>query len=320
MPNPVTHKYFARDVLKNSSNHIIKSINNNLKTYELFSSGFDPFFTYQQLHKKEPLGDLGHNTKTDIYFLNYIDLIKKYGYENNSNILASLYGQLTHYILDSKFHPYVIHKAGEYYKEKPWTYKYKGKHNELEWNLDAYFCEKREHKKFKDFKINQIYSTEMFDKDLINILNENYQYVFNIKEGGKKYKKSIKLVKLGLKYTIEDKHGIKKNIYKAIDKITPNKEKVLSVFSTYIKEIDHSILNEEHNIWYNPWDNTIKSRQSLIELYNESMDKCVTLFEETYKYINNKIEKEQYIKTLGKSSYVTGLNWNEQKEIKYIEY
>lgn len=103
MPNPVTHKYFARDVLKNSSNHIIKSINNNLKTYELFSSGFDPFFTYQQLHKKEPLGDLGHNTKTDIYFLNYIDLIKKYGYENNSNILASLYGQLTHYILDSKF-------------------------------------------------------------------------------------------------------------------------------------------------------------------------------------------------------------------------
>lgn len=254
--------------------------------------------------------------------MNFIDLIRKKKYENNGKVLAALYGHLTHYVLDSKFHPYVIYKMGEYYRNKPWTYKYKGQHNKMEWELDAYFYEMRENKEFRKFKMNRIYSIKIIDEELEDILNDNYFEVFGIKGCGKKYKKGILLTKFGLKFTIEDKYGIKKKIYTLIDKFTPNKTKLLSVFSTYIVKIDESILNESHGLWYNPWNNNIKSNQSMLELYEESVCECRILFEATYKYIHGELDKEEYMKFLGRNSYVTGLPWDEYEyqDIKYIEY
>lgn len=319
MPNPVTHKYFAKDVLKKSK-LIQEKIKNRMDIYELFSNSFDPFFTYQQFHKIGKLADMGHNTKIDVFFLNYISLIKKYHYEENEEVLAALYGCITHYILDSILHPFIIYKMGEYYKDKVWTHKYRGMHNKMEWELDAYLYEKREQKKFKYFKMHKMYSVKPFSPELIKVLDDNYKDVFNVPNGGKIYYKSIKFVERGVRFTIEDKYGIKKEFYKFVDKLTPNKAKLLSVFSTYINNIDTSSYNLDHKIWYNPWDNQISSNKSLFDLYDEALEKCINLFESTHKFIQNEMDVDDYKMVLGKNSYVTGLPWDEELEFKYVEY
>ena len=38
--------------------------------------------------------------------------------ENNNDVLTFLYGYIMHYALDTKVHPYVIHKAGIFNKKK----------------------------------------------------------------------------------------------------------------------------------------------------------------------------------------------------------
>ena len=249
MPYTTTHNYFAKDVLKKSKKDIINSFKEKQNLYELFAQGFDPFFTYEQIPFHEKLGNLGHQTNTDIYFLNYIKIIKEKNLKNNASVLASLYGHLCHYTLDSIIHPFVIYKTGEYYVQKPETIKYKGLHLKMEMQIDAYLYKKREQKEFKDFKIHTLISNEKWDKLLLKALNQNYEEVFSIKKGGKKYKKSTLLIRKGFKYIIEDKKGIKKRLYKNLDKLCNKKVTKFENLSTYITKIDTSIFNLEHKIW-----------------------------------------------------------------------
>ena len=123
-----------------------------------------------------------------------------------------------------------------------------------------------------------------------------------------------------MRFVVEDKKGIKKFFYKQIDKITPKNHRLLETLSTYVISIDNSIFNLEHKTWYNPWDNKIKSNESFFDLYNKAIERCLLLFEETDKFIHNKISEGDYKKTLKDYSYVTGLSWHIKKEIKYVEF
>lgn len=319
MPASLTHNYFAKDCLNKCSKNIQNIINKNIDTYLLFANGFDPFFIYSQFHKKETIGNRGHQTKTDTYFLNLIKLIKEKKLENNSLVLTSLFGHLTHYVLDSNIHPFIIYKSGEYNKNKSNTIKYNGLHYQYEMQIDAYLYEQKENNKFKNFKIHTIFPKVKLDKNLIDILNQNYEEVFNIKNYGIKYQKSLILTHYAFKFIVEDKTGIKKFIYNLLDKITPKKEGKFKNYSNNIKFIDLKILNLNNNLWFNPW-NKEKSNESFFDLYNKSLDNCLELFDYTYKYLNDLININEYKKVLKDKSYVTGLSWKNTSEIKYLEF
>lgn len=320
MPNIVTHNYFAKDVLKKVENDVSESFKQKQDIYELFAGGFDPFFVYEQIPFHEKMGYLCHDNYIDIFFLNFIKIIKEEKLENNESVLAALYGHLTHYVLDSIIHPYVMYKTGEYEKDKPETIRFKGLHAAMEMQFDAYIYETREHKKFKDFKIHRLAPKLNFGKELQHLLNRNYMDVFNLKNGGVKYKKSINLVRYGLRFMVEDKTGIKKFLYKQIDKMTPKNLKSLEALSSHITSIDNSIFNLDNKIWYNPWDNTIISHESFFDLYNNALERCTLLFHETYKYIHDEISEDVYKEILKDYSYVTGLSWRIKRELKYTEF
>ena len=46
--------------------------------------------------------------------------------------MAYLYGMLSHYVLDSTVHPFIIYKTGNFNKKNKETYKYNHLHNEME--------------------------------------------------------------------------------------------------------------------------------------------------------------------------------------------
>ncbi len=322
MPLITTHSYFAQDVLKKTSQKIKTNLENKQNIYILFAQGFDPFIFYEfGKIKKENIQSYCHINNTDIFFHIFIDLIKKHNLLNNENILAALYGHLTHYVLDSNVHPYIVYKTGLYDKDKPETLKYNGLHTKMEMNIDAYLYEQKNNKPFKNFKIHKYLITkEKFDDKLIKILNELYSQSFSIDKGGLKYQKGCLKMYYSYKFIIEDQTGIKRSIYHLIDKISKKKVGVFEYYNSHVKKIDESDLNLNHNTWLNPWDNTIISQESIIDLYNKAVNECLNLFQKTHEYLNDDITEDEYKRVLKDKSYVTGLSWHKKSEIKNLEF
>lgn len=322
MPLITTHNYFAKDVFNGSKKEITKTFQEKQKLYELFAQGFDPFIFYEFFKiKKYDLQEYCHYNNTDTFFLNFIKNIKEKKLENHPSILASLYGHLTHYVLDSTTHPYIIYKTGEYRKEKPKTLKYNGLHNKMELEIDYFLYEQREHKPFKNFKIHKhLITKEKLNKELINLLNKTYKETFSIENGGEKYQKGCKNMYYSYKFLIVDQTGIKKFFYQLFDKMTPKKEGIYANYSSHIRNVDSSLFNNDHHLWNNPFDKTITSNESFFDLYNKALKDCITLFEATHKFLHNKIAEEEYKKILKDKSYASGLSWHIKEEMKYLEF
>lgn len=321
MPLITTHNYFAKDVFKNSNKDITDTFKEKQNIYELFAQGFDPFIFYEFFKpKKFDLQGYCHKNDTDTFFLNYIKKIKEHSLQNNPSVLAALYGHITHYILDSTAHPYIVYKTGEYKKEKPKTQKYNGLHNKMEMQIDAYLYEQRTALPYKNFKIHKhLITKEKFDKQLLKLLNEIYRETFNILEGGDKFQKGCHIMYNAYKFLIVDKTGIKKYFYRLFDKITPKKKGVYEYFSAHVTNINPTIFNNEHHTWYNPW-NKMPSTESFFDLYEKALEKGKLLFEATHKFINNQMTEEEYKKVLKDYSYVTGFSWHIKGEVKYLEF
>ena len=144
--------------------------------------------------------------------------------------------------------------------------------------------------------------------------------VIIIKKGGKKYQKGYKLMYYAYKFLIVDPTGLKKKIYRWIDKWTPKKEGIYENYNSHITNINTSIFNLEHKLWYNPWDNTITSRESFFDLYEKAKKTCLTLFEATEQFMKDQITETEYKKVLQDKSYTTGFSWKIKKEMKYLEF
>lgn len=322
MPLITTHNYFANEVLNDTKNDIKKHFLEKKNIYELFAQGFDLFQFYDFFKlKKENIVAHCHKYNTDTYLLNLIENIKKWNLTNNSEILAALYGHLTHYVLDSNCHPFIVYKTGFYNKKNPQTKKYKGLHSKMEMQIDAYMYERKTQKSFRKFKIHkELITKEKFSDTLVNILNVTYKKTHGINKGGNKYQIGRRNMYYSYKFFIEDSTGIKTQIYKIIDYITPKKKDVFANFSSHIVEIDDKIFNTEHKTWLHPWLENQKSNESFFDLYEKAKKECVLLFEKTDQFIHNQINEDEYKKYLKDKSYVTGLSWNKQGPIQHLEF
>ena len=100
MAEITTHIFFSKEVMNKF---------NCSKSIKYFSLGPDVFYFS---NKTKYIGYIMHRKKTLLFFENYIKYIKNNNLENNKYVVGSLYGFLTHYILDSTIHPYIFYKGG----------------------------------------------------------------------------------------------------------------------------------------------------------------------------------------------------------------
>lgn len=321
MPLITTHNFFANEVLNKTAQVIRMKILPKKHIYELFAQSFDVFMFYDFFRfSKENLISYCHNNETDTYFLNLIKNIKASKQLNNPEVLAALYGHLTHYVLDSNCHPYIVYKTGVWDSHNKDTQKYNGLHSHMEMQIDAYLYEQKFHKPFKDFKIHcELITKEKLSPELIDILNKTYEQTFSIENGGVKYQIGQRNMYYTYKYLIEDKTGIKTFLYKIIDFWTPHKQKY-QYFSSHITQIDETILNKDHQPWYHPWLTNKISTSSFLDLYETSMQEALVLFTKTDDFLHDKINEKEYLKYLQDKSYLTGLSWKKKVTIKHLEF
>ncbi len=315
MPSIVTHYLFAKDVFEALPKKIKTSFQNQKKTYLLFSQSFDNLFYYKFLtpflgNSIRKLGISAQKEKTDTYFLNIISYMKDKHLDTNEEIRAYLFGSITHYVLDYHCHPYVFY----YTDDANLNLRYRGLHEKMEVNIDAYMLQKKNGKNLNDANLASTLLPKLtFSKDLKELINIVFEETFKVNQMGRKYEEASRTGQFLLKYFVTDKKGYKKKLYRLKDTLTFFSKRRYEYLSFHVTQINTDYLNLKHEVWYNPWSKK-KSTASFEDLYAKALLKAVEIITVLDKYFKEEISLNEMKKTLKDYSYITGLSWQDKRK------
>lgn len=323
MPASVTHAYFSNDVYDILPEKIKQKL--SLSRMKMFGQSTDSLLFYHLFSLKEGKGirtlqHVFHTKNTQSFFLELVHSIRKYNLIDDIDCCSFLCGFICHYVLDSTIHPFVFYKTGKFQKNDPNTYKYNNLHLFMETYLDNYLIQEREHISPYSFSIaDYCFDLEQFSDSLNKIIRETFYNTYHISCMDTIYYQSLKDMYFSLKIFRQDRYGIKKFFYKFADTFTSSKcFRFEAISYHYTMHPSYDFLNFKHQLWRNPTTYSITSHDSFYDLYIKSLKLAKKIIESTFLYLNGKdIDLKKLYTNL---SYVTGLNCNLKKELKYFEF
>ena len=323
MPATVVHAYFAQDL-----NDILpKEIKNKLDVDRLktFGQSIDSLMFYNLFSilpgkKIRDFQKYFHTNKTQEFFINLINYIKENDYTEDIDVNSFLVGAICHYVLDSTVHPYIYYKTGYFNKNDKSTYKYNNVHTFMETFLDNDMIKRRESINPYKFNISKFsFDTSKFSNELNDTIKYTFKETFDVDNMDKIYYKSLKQMRNSIFIFRQDIYGIKKFFYKLADTFTSKRVFRFEAISYHYPLNDrHNFLNENHKLWRNPCDYSLTSEESFLDLYLRALKLTKVMICASFDYINGKdIELE---KVFINKSYITGLDCELDKELKYFEF
>ena len=323
MPATVVHAYFAQDL-----NDILpKEIKNKLDVNRLktFGQSTDSLMFYNlfSILPGKNIRDFQkyfHTNKTQEFFINLINYIKENDYTEDIDVNSFLVGAICHYVLDSTVHPYIYYKTGYFNKNDKSTYKYNNVHTFMETFLDNDMIKRRESINPYKFNISKFsFDTSKFSNELNDTIKYTFKETFDVDNMDKIYYKSLKQMRNSIFIFRQDRYGIKKFFYKLADTFTSKRVFRFEAISYHYPLNDrHNFLNENHKLWRNPCDYSLTSEESFLDLYLRALKLTKVMICASFDYINGKdIELE---KVFINKSYITGLDCELDKELKYFEF
>lgn len=325
MPSTITHTYFTLDVYEKLPISLKEIVYNEKEMLKVFGQSMDVLYFYNITNfrhgkRVRQFGHYFHEHQTQEFFINLINYIKYNNYGKTPSVMAFLYGMISHYVLDSTLHPYIIYKTGIYDPNIKESIIYKQKHEYMETFLDNYMLFQREGMTPYHIRSDKFcFTIKRFDDPLQEVIDYAFKETFDINHMSKFYQNSINQMRHFYKLFRNDKFGIKKFLYSSLDIIKPKKTYQLKVFSYYVKPNDKwNYLNKKRMIWNHPVNKREKHKESYIELYMIAKHRAVNLIKEASKYILT--DKEISLKKLfPDTSYITGKNCDQKKKMKYFE-
>lgn len=287
---------------------IMKKINNSNKNLYLYSVGPDSFYFGKDTYN---FAKIMHKSNSRLFFENYIKYIKDNNLKNNLDVISSLYGFITHYVLDYTIHPYVFYKGGIFNRNDINTLKYLDGHRSIEMGITSYYYGKNINN-FKMYEYMNIKNNNYIKSTLDYVLKQTY----NIDNGYNKYLKSYNQMRLTYKYFRFDKYGIKKAIYKFTDLFRKNKSKLSYISFHNINNVD---LNINHNKWINPCDKNISYFTSVDDLFNKSEMETLRLIKISKDLLFDKIDINEFRNKFPNLSYLSAQECDSKKYLRYFE-
>lgn len=328
MPSSNTHNFFCNDVYGNINKNIQYKLKDNINYFRVFGQGPDPYFFYNfHLTRRSKtvykINQLMQHSKVNEHFVRLINYINENTFYDNGQVIAYLYGQICHFVLDSTVHPFIIYCSGIYDEKKPETYKYNGLHEEIEYYIDCYLIFKREKILPKNYKVyKKIFNIGKFNKALSATIDTVVKDVYDFDNASKIYYKSIMDMKKFYHVFNYDRFGIKKFVYSIMDYLCINrcvKKKELSFHVDPMSKLDY--LNKDKNIWNHPCDVNEKYNLCFDELYADALDKAKNIINEIDEMLKNrKIDNEFIEELFGNLDYGTGKNCDLGLEYKFFKF
>jgi len=323
MASTVTHAYFILDVYDRLDIQTKRLLLDEKAMLKVAAQGMDPFFFYRIMSfgrgkRIREFGTFFHDNLCFEYFETLISYIKYNGYAANPQVMAFLYGALSHYILDSNIHPYVIYKTGVFDPHNPDTFRYNMLHEEVESMLDAYFIALREHQLPGKFRADTFCLEKIeFSPVLKEVIDFTFKEVFDVHHMTKFYTRALQDMRHFFYIFRYDPYHFKKTFYRIVDFLSPPHFRRKTPLS-YDLKIQYKYFNQEHKVWYHPTSKKIRKKTSLLDIYTSSLSECVQTIHKIQDFI---YEDQGDLKTILKDvSYSTGRDTKRHYELKFFEF
>lgn len=289
MPTLYTHYEFGKSILNKLNKDLKKSINSNIKYYNIFNQGFDNLYYYPfdwKYYRK--FGIKAHKTKIDLFFKNMISYIKANKLETDSSLTNMIYGFINHYILDTLIHPFINYQADNL--NIP--------HTKIEYTIDNYLYLLKTNSSWNGKIYKELIPKVKFNNNLIGLINYTFMETYNKKNIGNVFKISHNISYYLHRYFIYDRLGIKSKLYKIVDLFTSKKALKFSENTFYIKNNDKDILNLKKLNWTNPENKKEIYNFSFEELYNISLKVCTKINNIVYKVLQGEEDINNLLKLI----------------------
>ena len=226
---------------------------------------------------------------------------------------------LCHYAADSICHPYVYGRIQ--YETDGKGSRFHGLHAELENDIDTLLLRKFKHKKPSEF--NQAATIclngqeiQFLSRFLSRCINETYypiteRNIFQVTEG--MVTRSVYAIRFGGRL-LSDPAGHKRNTIQFFESMFlkhPIASKKLVTDDT--PKGVRKTLNLDHEVWTNPWNKTLASSASFLDLYRQTLQKCNLMYYQFNSMLTSEIPLkdqsfEMFLSELGNYSYHSGLD------------
>ncbi len=292
----------------------------------MFAQSVDCLYFYNLISFKkgkrvQEFGSYFHRHKSQEFFINLINYIKYNHYYKNPEVMAFLYGMISHYVLDSTIHPFVYYKTGSFNKEEKESYRYRNHHDYMEVVIDNYMIKAKEIINPYHFKFyKECFSLEPFCDELNEVIDYAFKETFHVSHMSKFYYQALRQMYFCLKHFRYDKTGIKMKLYQGIDFIKPKNTFQFKAISYHRKLTEEKkYLNFDNQTWNHPCLKREKHNESFIELYMIALHKANDIIKDTNSYLKNtkKIKLEKLFPDL---SYLSGKDCTKNQSMKYFEW
>lgn len=267
MPGFTTHYLFGQNTYqKLKPLPLKKAIRIHHAAYSLGLQGPDLFFYFlpsYAIHKNN-LGSVAHTENTNLFLRHLLGSRDLFPKQREQKIAeAYIAGFLGHYTLDTRCHPYVYWKT----KFNGKSSGYHGRHVELETDIDKellQLCRRLAPSAF--CQSSTIRLTRLQMRTITKILHYVYQNTYP--ELGIlpiTIWSSIRSFQLGTTF-LHDPSGRKKAIIGALEKFALGHPLFSALIPSDNCTVHDDPLNLLHGEWNNPWDTTLVSHRSFLDL------------------------------------------------------
>ena len=327
MPSVISHYLLSKACMGSlGSNDVSKSVEQHSDVFYLGAQGPD-FLGYSLGNKvSHQLDERMHSEGINNFFAECINRIRKTAsHDGRSEIIAYIAGFICHYALDTCTHPYIYYKTGFSDENGRLSDKSAVRHHFLETTIDCILLKRFEEKNAYSFNIPEKISIGAKKRVIIGkFLSEAVSSSYGVFMYPEDYIKAMK--DMAFVYRIlRDKTGKKRAAALALGKVIRPVSIIAALnhydlnqnalkHSDFVKRLDY--LNEQHNVWHYPWDDSIDLNQSFIDLFNKAIDDsriCIGAFA---KAVNKQLDDRIVLSILGNKNFSTGL----ENPTKFLYY
>ncbi|MGV8146634.1 MAG: zinc dependent phospholipase C family protein [Alkaliphilus sp.] len=323
MPDLITHCICAEDGVKLLDSNVIKD--EVLKRKEFLyvgAQGPDFFFYHRSFpwNKKSQikhLGNLLHTQKTGKFIVSCLDFIKSSNHDKDDyyNLIAFIYGYISHYALDTIGHPYVFYFSGIHDENKPETSKYGIFHKKLEIIIDILVAKER-----RNYSVGKIKAFEWMSeakdapKTIGKLMSEAIMNIHEKEVSSSDILCAYRDMQSSIRF-LYDPLGIKTKMIGILELFLNKKGEYTKAI--YPNRIDEKIdyLNKTNKTWNHPCDESAKTMDSFLDILDRSSERTKHLMEYAYNYIKNEITYDEVVIVFEDLNYKTGSLCNIKEEM-----
>ena len=324
MPGFITHYFFGTSAFQKIKSSYIKNIiQNHLGVYCFGQQGPDIFLYHIKNSLSSParnISSLLHETQVASFFYNYTIAMETMKNPKNKEIArAYLCGLLGHYYLDSTTHPYIYYRANYIPGELRHNQYNFYLHGRIETNIDIYMLKHYKQQLPSAFhQERKLHLTKHELNVLSDLLSQTIQKTYFSKNEYKVTKGFIKMTYFSMKletFLLHSHFGVRKKILHSLEAFILKYHLLSATIATNNTVDTLNSLNLNHTMWYNPWNMTLRSRESFFDLYKKSkksylktLELLDLFFKQIEKYGITTSMIGDLITFIGDCSYHSGLS------------